>query len=72
MRRFAESITAAVGMLTLILGGYAYVLMVSFKADANAKEIESVRIKEENLEEMKTDVAVIKEQVLEIRKILDK
>lgn len=72
MKRLAENSTAAAVLLTLILGGYGYVLTVSFKGDANAKAIESLQERQENLDSLRVDVAVIKEQVLEIRKHLDK
>lgn len=72
MKRFADNAIAATGILALILAGYAYVLTVSFKTDANAKAIEAVEIKQDKLEQMGTDIAVIREQVTEIGKRLDK
>jgi len=71
MKHWADSVTAAGVVLTLILGGYAYVLTVSFKTDANAKDVAELRQKQSQIDLMQTDLAVIKEQVLEIRKRMD-
>lgn len=68
MKKMLDSVPIALSILIPTLGGYGYVLAVSFRTDANAKAIQEVQAKQNDMEQLKTDIAVIKEQVLEIRK----
>jgi hypothetical protein len=72
MKHFAENATAATTILLMILGGYAYVISVSFKTDANAKSIEVIEQKQGSIDRIQTDIAVIKEQVAQIKDRLEK
>lgn len=71
MKRFAENISAATTLLMMIFASYAFVLFGSFKTDANAKAVEVLQKKVDSFEEFRTDIAVIKEQIIEMNKKLD-
>lgn len=72
MKFFAENVTAAATVLLMTLGGYAYVLTVSFRTEANERSIEAIQKKQDSIDQIQTDIAVIKEQVSQIKYRMEK
>jgi hypothetical protein len=63
MKLITEGTGVSIGILmTLIVGG-TYVSYAGFQATANAREIDQLKVRVTELEQMKTDIAVIRTKV---------
>ena len=67
-----ESSFISISLMVTILGGASFVSYVAFESKSNAKAIEVIQKKQETLEVIATDIAVIKEKVGTIEKSLER
>lgn len=62
----------AVGLLLPLIGGIAWLSSIDSQGKANAMVIQQIQVKVDKAENMAVDIAVIKTQLAEISKKLDK
>jgi hypothetical protein len=63
MKAITENTAVSIGLLMAAIGFSAYLGSKSFQADANAKEITELKQRVSSLEEIKSDIAVIKTRI---------
>jgi hypothetical protein len=65
-----EKTTVTIGLLIAVMGGIGYVTFVAFQGNANAQAIKEIQIKQEKIDVIQTDIAVIKTKLDGIEKKL--
>lgn len=71
MTPITEKTTLSIGLLVTLLGGASYVTYAVFQSNANARDITEIKTRQEALDEIKLDVAVIRAKVESIEKNLE-
>jgi predicted transcriptional regulator len=59
-------------VVAILLGLSAWLTQIYFQGEANAQAINQIQTKQNRIDDMATDIAVIKSQVNEIRRKMDK
>lgn len=70
MTKQKESLLTQVSLWLSILGGMSYVTYIGFRGEASASAIISLEKKQEAIENIRIDIAVIREELKQIRNIL--
>lgn len=70
MKSITESTLVPISLVISLLGGSGFITYVYFQTEANAKAILEIQGKQNSLEEIKLDIAVIKEKMEYIEKKL--
>lgn len=68
----SENTKITFGALAIVVGGVAWLTNMNFQITASAKAQDEMSAKIDKIESLSTDVAVIKSEVREIHKKLDK
>lgn len=71
MGKISESTTVSIGVLIALIGGAAYVTFVAFQGTANAVAIQELKASQSHIDEIQTDIAVIKTKLERIEKKFD-
>lgn len=70
MKPISENTSISISLLIMILGGAGYVTFTAFQSAANANAIQELRAKQEKIDEIHEDIAVIKTKIEAIEKRL--
>jgi hypothetical protein len=55
-----EQTTITLSLTLMLIGGVGYVTFVAFQGNANAEAIREINVKQEKIDVIQTDIAVIK------------
>lgn len=72
MRVISEKTVIPISFAILLIGGVAWLTNLAFKVDVSAESLKKIELKQNAIEEIKTDVAVIKSKLDRIDKKLDR
>ena len=70
--RIDESTAVSITMVLAILGGVGFVTYVAFQSDATARAVEVLQKKQDNIDLIVTDIAVIKTKLDSIEKHMER
>lgn len=70
MRIIRESTAVSISLLIAIIGGAVFIVRASFQGEANASAIQKLESKQTAIEQIQTDIAVIKTKLESIEKSL--
>lgn len=68
----SENTKITFGVVVVLIGFSAWLTSVYFQGDANAKSISEIKEKQSVIETMSTDIALIKRDISEIRRTIDR
>ena len=67
-----ENSFISLGLAIILFGGVAWLTNLAFKTEASAESLKKIELKQNAIEEIKTDVAVIKFKLEKIEQKLDR
>lgn len=70
MKTLSENTLIPIGFVIVLIGGGSFITNIYFQTSASAKAIEEIRVKQDSILEIQTDIAVIKKSIEGIEKRL--
>lgn len=70
-KAISEKTRITVGLVVMLLGFSAWLTQIYFQGTANAEAIRTLEAKQDKVDTMQTDIAVIKAQLSEVARKLD-
>jgi len=68
----SEKTLIPISLVILLLGGIVWITNIAFKVDVSAESLKKIELRQSTIDEIKTDVAVIKSKLEKIDQKLDR